>query len=415
MPNNYINFDRESPAQQTLLGANSKLQQKRLLAQLLLQQGMESEPTGHWSNALPKAANQIMGALLARQSGDEMKTLTDKYQTDYAAMLEGGRPQTWTNPDTGVAKDYGGLEGMIEKGLASGNPYLLPQIQELQMEQYKTDTALKKLKAMEDYKANQLLSPEKEEQQIRINQARRPYLSIDLAGQSGFAKKFGTEQASLLMKSQASAQKAVEEIRSIHEMRDAMASGMYQGGGADLKANVFNWLKGFGFNVDDATLANTGKFKSAVGKFVLNHAKELGSNPSNTDAKRIEQIVGTIDTDPGAMQAIMDFMEESARRSIALFNSRYGQVKQNPDVFSAYDMSVEEPGAWKPKGAGTSQGSTPSKGTDDINPTIPGVGKVLKLGEKDGLTFYSDSKGDQYTILPNGDVHKVKPNEQIKF
>jgi hypothetical protein len=141
MPN-YISFDSESPTQQAILSANPKLHQKRLLAQLLLQQGMQEPTSGHWSSALPKAANQILGALLGRQANEELKGQQDDYQRAYAEMLEGGRPQTWTNPDTGTERSYGGLPGMIEKGLASGNPLLLPTIQAMQLKQAEASTEL---------------------------------------------------------------------------------------------------------------------------------------------------------------------------------------------------------------------------------------------------------------------------------
>jgi hypothetical protein len=158
MPN-YISFDSESPAQQVSLGTNPRLQQKRLLAQLLLQQGMQEPTGGHWSSALPRATNQILGALLGRQANEELKTQQDQDQADMARMLEGGRPQTWTNPDTGTEKSYGGIDGLIDAGLKIANPRLLPQIQALQLEKYKTDADLAQKKALADY-----------EQQLKANQ-----------------------------------------------------------------------------------------------------------------------------------------------------------------------------------------------------------------------------------------------------
>jgi hypothetical protein len=159
MPN-YISFDSESPAQQVSLGTNPKLHQKRLLAQLLLQQGLSQRPTGgHWSNALPQAANQILGALLGRQANEELKTQQDQDQADMAKMLEGGRPQTWTNPDTGTEKSYGGIDGLIDAGLKIANPRLLSMIQAMQLEKYKTDADLAQQKALAEY-----------EQQLKANQ-----------------------------------------------------------------------------------------------------------------------------------------------------------------------------------------------------------------------------------------------------
>jgi hypothetical protein len=422
MSANYINFDEPTPAQQSILGANPSLNQKRLLAQLLLQQGMTELPTGHWSNALPKATNQILGTLLGRQANEELKTQQDQDQADMARMLAGGRPGSWTNPDTGIAKEYGGgIQGVIDAGIATNNPRLLQHVQALQFEKYKTDADLAQKKALEDYKANVLLSPDKEAQITRINQSKKPLVNIDMAGQNEFTKRLNREQAALLMKDQAVAQKAAENILSINKMRDAMEGGMYQGGGASLKEKAHNWLKGFGFVVDDATLANTGMFKSAAGKFLLDHAKELGANPSNADAKRIDQIIGTIDIDPGAMSKMMDFMEEIARRSIHRFNTRYQQATSQPGMFSAYDMNVEEPPAWQPKGKSKNVGvGSGAPADDDLNPRLPSGERVLFEGEHEGLKMYSNpgdgslwarlTDGTWQQLGKKGEISLVKPN-----
>jgi hypothetical protein len=411
MPN-YISFDNESPAQQASLGANPKLHQKRLLAQLLLQQGMTELPTGHWSNALPKATNQILGALLGRQANEELKGQQDQDQADVAKMLAGGQPGSWTNPDTGVAKEYGGgMQGVIKAGLATNNPRLLQYVQALQLEQ---------IKNQEDY----TLGPGQARMDGRTHQPRftnpdnrKPLVSIDMAGQNEFTKRLNREQAALLMKDQGVAQKAAENILAINKMRDAMEGGMYQGGGANLKATAANWLKGFGFIIDDETLANTGMFKSAAGKFLLDHAKELGANPSNADAKRIDQIIGTIDTDPGAMSQMMDFMEEIARRSIHRFNTRYQQATSQPGMFSAYDMNVEEPPAWQPKGKSKNVGvGSGAPADDDLNPRLPSGERVLFEGEHEGLKIYSNpDNGSLWTRLTDGTWQELGKKGEISL
>jgi hypothetical protein len=413
MPN-YINFDLNSGKSASTVPTLSdpEAQQRQLLSQILLQKGLQRERPKRWHSALVDALSLYKGSSMAKENAEALKTQQDKDLADMAAMLEGGRPQTWTNPDTGMEKSYGGIEGVIEKGLSIGNPRLLPQIQAMQLEKYKTDAELVKLKAKEDYKANVLLSPDKEAQLTRINQSKKPLVSIDMAGQNEFTKRLNREQASLLMKDQGVAQKAAENILAINKMRDAMEGGMYQGGGASLKEKAHNWLKGFGFVVDDATLANTGMFKAAAGKFLLDHAKELGANPSNADAKRIDQIVGTIDIDPGAMSKMMDFMEEIARRSIQRFNTRYQQATSQPDMFSAYDMSVEEPPAWKSKSKNVD---------DDLNPRLPSGKKGLLEGEDGEFRFYSSpddqtlwglrlSDGSWHQLTKDGQAISIQPN-----
>jgi hypothetical protein len=158
MTANYVNFDSVSPAQQAILGSDPELQRKWAMARLLL--GQPQKPIQHWSDSLPNITNQILGGLLSGQAGQEMKTQVGKYQTDVAAMLEGGKGGSWTNPDTGVAKEYGGgYQGMIDEGIKRNNPALFPMIEALQFEKYKTDAALAQKKALADY-----------EQQLKANQ-----------------------------------------------------------------------------------------------------------------------------------------------------------------------------------------------------------------------------------------------------
>jgi hypothetical protein len=152
MPN-YINFGTESPIQQTILGSDPELQQKQRMAQLLLQMGLKQERPKHWSEGLANALNVYMGNRRSQEVTDELKTQTSKYQTDMASMLAGGQPGNWTNPDTGVNKEYGGgYQGMIDKGLATHNPALQDKIIAIQLEQAKNQAAL--MQAREVAKVN---------------------------------------------------------------------------------------------------------------------------------------------------------------------------------------------------------------------------------------------------------------------
>jgi hypothetical protein len=158
-----------------------------------------------------------------------------------------------------------------------------------------------------------------------------------------FWQDFGKGQSDALLAGHKAAQQAAETLQTINQARTQIAGGAYQGGMADIKLNAVNTLKGMGFQVDDKTLANTAALKSAMGQFLLQHAKALGSNPSNADAARIDKIVGTIDTDPGALNKALDFMEQMARRSVRTFNTQYKQAMSQQGAFSAYDMTIPEP------------------------------------------------------------------------
>lgn len=170
-------------------------------------------------------------------------------------------------------------------------------------------------------------------------------------GEKPFVADFGKQQSATFFKMRDSAAKAADALQSVNNIREAIGSGAWQGGGANARASIANYLKPLGFAVDDTKLANTQAFTSAAGQFLLQHAKDLGANPSNSDAARIEKIVGSADTDPGAMQKILDWQEQLYRKSIRQFNGAYDQVKKNPAVFNAWDLAVPEPA---PYGGGQS-------------------------------------------------------------
>lgn len=169
---------------------------------------------------------------------------------------------------------------------------------------------------------------------------------IQNAGPKAFLGKFGDNLADQLSSEQKGAQRASDTIQATNQMRQAMDAGTFSNGGADAKTNAVNILKGIGVPVPDdwnTKLANSQAFSSFVGTQLLNHAKDLGSNPSNADASRIEKIVGTIGTDPQAIQKIMDFNEEMGRKAIDRYNSHYNQVKQDPNANFGFDASVKQP------------------------------------------------------------------------
>lgn len=171
------------------------------------------------------------------------------------------------------------------------------------------------------------------------------------AGPKAFIGKFGDEMAAQLASEQKSAQRAQSTIQTMNKMRGEMDSGMFAGGLADQKVAAVNMLKGIGVPVPDdwqTRLGSAQAFKAYVGSQLLAHAKDLGSNPSNADASRIEGIVGTIGTDPNALKKIMDFNEEMGRKSIDLFNGHYNQVKKDPNAQFGFDMTVNQPAKYAP-------------------------------------------------------------------
>lgn len=166
--------------------------------------------------------------------------------------------------------------------------------------------------------------------------------SMQETTRSKFNDKMATDQGDILTKSYAAANDASNAIQGIQESRKSMQSGAFQGTGADLKLSVAKFGQAIGINVDPEKVANTDYLKSTLGNGLLEKAKTLGSNPSNADASRITDIVGSIGKDPNAMAKILDWQEEMAKKAITGHNTRVGQAESN-GFKSQFDMTVKLP------------------------------------------------------------------------
>lgn len=166
--------------------------------------------------------------------------------------------------------------------------------------------------------------------------------SMQESARGKFNEKMATEQGDLLTKSYTSAQDASNALQGIQESRKAMQAGAFQGTGAEAKLAVAKFGQALGISIDPEKATNTDYLKSTLGNGLLEKAKTLGSNPSNADASRITDIVGSIGKDPGAMSKILDWQEEMARKAIDGHNTRVGQAEAN-GFKPQFDMRVKAP------------------------------------------------------------------------
>lgn len=174
----------------------------------------------------------------------------------------------------------------------------------------------------------------------------RPTYAAGPSAQDQTSAKFNdtmaAKQGEQLDKSYTAANDASSALAGIRESRKAMQAGAYQGTGADFKLGVMKFTQALGVNIDPEKVANTDYLKSTLGNALLEKAKTLGSNPSNADASRITDIVGSIGKDPQAMSKILDWQEEMAMKSINGHNTRVGQAESN-GFKSQFDLRVPIP------------------------------------------------------------------------
>ena len=175
-------------------------------------------------------------------------------------------------------------------------------------------------------------------------QGSAPGVPLQDETQNDFGKSIGKIAAEQILKGQELAQGAAETIQGINEARQAVKSGAFQGSGADAKLAVVKFVNANipGVTIDPSKAGNTDYLKSILGKGLLEQAKTLGSNPSNADANRINDIVGSIDKDPAAMDKILDWREKMARQSIERHNGKVDDAEKR-GMKSPYDLRVNMP------------------------------------------------------------------------
>jgi hypothetical protein len=181
---------------------------------------------------------------------------------------------------------------------------------------------------------------------VQPNPAATPGIPLQSEGQSKFEQAMGGKQADLLDDSYKKARIASDDLMGISESRKALKAGAFVGSLADTKLAVAKFVNGNipGVTIDPNRVAETDYLKSTLGKGLLEQAKTLGSNPSNADANRINDIVGSIGKDPNALQKMLDWRQEMAQRAINLHNSNVGQAVQN-GFRPQFDMTVKLPAA----------------------------------------------------------------------
>jgi hypothetical protein len=215
------------------------------------------------------------------------------------------------------------------------------------------------------------------------NLAAGPSMQEKATGQ--FNEKMATEQGDILTKGYTAANDAVSNLQGIQESRKAVQAGAFQGTGADAKLAIAKFGQAVGINIDPEKSTNTDYLKSTLGNGLLEKAKTLGSNPSNADASRITDIVGSIGKDPGAMAKILDWQEAMARKAIDQHNTKVDQASAN-GFKSQFDMHVKAPdaNAAAPKSPGKVIDDLPKTASVGARVRDTSTGKVLKF---DGLKW----------------------------
>lgn len=140
----------------------------------------------------------------------------------------------------------------------------------------------------------------------------------------------------------ASAQKAGQAMRAINQIESGLKGGTFSGAYADVQERAAALFKPLGIPVDVNKLTNTQEVKAFVQNLVIPQVKQLGFNPTDADARRIEEAVGNIRNDPKALEKIMGVLKADSRQTIDQFKRADAHLRKNRSL-EGFDYGFENP------------------------------------------------------------------------
>ena len=139
------------------------------------------------------------------------------------------------------------------------------------------------------------------------------------------------------------AQTAMNNLGVASRITNLIRDGASAGGLTTPIQMARKFAEPFGIKIPETGM--TDELRGQLGEALLNRAKALGSNPSNADAERINQIVGSIDTDPQALVKLQAVITAKAHKDLADFQQFVGVKRQgkNASLYDTVDIGIRQP------------------------------------------------------------------------
>jgi hypothetical protein len=126
---------------------------RMMMAQRLMNQGIDTSPVQHWTQGLGRLAQALAGSYMMNKSMGDADAASQ-------AMMQGATAKPWVNPDTGQASDAqaGGYPGALAAlGRLQGNPFAARLARDMMVQKIAADQSLvnaKELRASPQWEGN---------------------------------------------------------------------------------------------------------------------------------------------------------------------------------------------------------------------------------------------------------------------
>ena len=178
-------------------------------------------------------------------------------------------------------------------------------------------------------RAERLLTPEEEEQKVRIARAGRPVTTINNVQEKAEAGEFGKLLVGQYDAISKQAAVAAKTLPSIEANLATLNKGLDTGFGTDAKAAGARVLAALGVKDAEKFATDTQTFQSNAIGAVLQKQLEQKGPQTESDARRIEQIGAELGKTKDANRFILDLAREQLRRDIEQRNF-YTDWKKGP-------------------------------------------------------------------------------------
>jgi len=134
----------------------------------------------------------------------------------------------------------------------------------------------------------------------------------------------------------------------IQNLRNAAAlarteARKYMGTGGQAFLSAAKFLKNrLGVDVDTKAIVNAEAARTTLFQNVLNNLRKLDAQPSQQQQMIMQEALGSLDTDPDALEAVVQVYEDVIRGRVEQHNAEVAQVKGNK-IPLPYDLAIKIP------------------------------------------------------------------------
>lgn len=245
----------------------------------------------------------------------------DRSNRELASILAGSSIPAYARPG-GAEPDPNMRQAQLQQLAALGTPEATSILAQLSPLMQKPASPMSTVGKIQADISQGLIAPDVGQKAIEAAVASKaPVVNVNSGiNESAFQKKFGEERAkaidTLITEQRNKSEQALRSLPALDRIETLLNEGLTTGGLDDTKIALGNVIRGIGGDPSRVeALKNVNQLeevRSLTNNLVIPLAKQLGYNPTDADAKRIESSVAGLGKGPEANRALIGFLRDAA-------------------------------------------------------------------------------------------------------